>query len=110
MLYRLTCPECAKRYTGQTGRNFVTRCGKHVQNKFKIFLTFENQHSVGTIDNTVEVLYTAKKGPHLSTVDKFYIYKETRNNNQLNDQYAVQPNAVFKTTLQHDSYDDHPQV
>lgn len=44
-----------------------------------------------------------KKGPHLNSVEKFYIYKETKSSNQLNDQYTVHPNALFKAILKHDS-------
>jgi hypothetical protein len=55
----------------------------------------------------MEVLYTAKKGSHLRTVEVFCIHRETKNNNQLIDQYMIQPNTVFKAILL-DSYDDHP--
>jgi len=48
-----------------------------------------------------------KKGPHLRTVETFCIHRETKNNNQLIDQYMIQPNTVFKAILL-DSYDDHP--
>ena len=39
-------------------------------------------------------------------MQKFYIYGETKNNNQISDQYTLQPNDVFKVIVQHGSYDD----
>jgi hypothetical protein len=35
----------------------------------------------------------------LNTLEKFHIYKETKNNNQLNDRNTVMPNAIFYTIL-----------
>jgi hypothetical protein len=35
----------------------------------------------------------------MNTAEKFHIYKETRNNNQLNDKSTVAHNAIFETLL-----------
>jgi hypothetical protein len=40
----------------------------------------------------VEVVYTAKEGLHLNTVEKFYVYRETKNTDKLSDQGTVLPN------------------
>jgi hypothetical protein len=40
---------------------------------------------MGTIDNFMKILRVNDKSPHLDTMDKFYIYKETKKGNQLND-------------------------
>jgi hypothetical protein len=69
----------------------------------------ENQCHTGTGNNSKEVLCTAKEGSHLKTVEIFCIHRESKNNNQLSDQYMIQPNTVFKAILL-DSYDDHPQA
>jgi len=34
----------------------------------------------------------------MDTIEKFYIYKATRDNNQINDKNTVKPNVVFDTT------------
>ena len=35
----------------------------------------------------------------MDTVDRFYIYKETKNCNQLNDKHTVSENQAFKTVI-----------
>jgi len=45
----------------------------------------ENHHSIGHIDNIMEVLYITKKGRTMDTIEKYYIYKENENGNQIND-------------------------
>jgi hypothetical protein len=32
-------------------------------------------------------------------LEKFYMYKETKNNNQINDRHTVTPNIIFDTIL-----------
>jgi hypothetical protein len=39
----------------------------------------------------------------LDTLEKFYIYNETRINNQINDIYSVKPNVISKTLILEDS-------
>ena len=36
----------------------------------------------------------------MDTMEKFYIYSETRNSNQINDKTTVRPNKIFDTVLQ----------
>jgi hypothetical protein len=45
------------------------------------------------------VLQTTKKGRHMDTVEKFYIFKKTRINNQINDKNTGKPNAIFEALL-----------
>jgi hypothetical protein len=35
----------------------------------------------------------------MDTVEKFHIFKETKNNNQINDKNSVKPNAIFEALL-----------
>jgi endo-alpha-1,4-polygalactosaminidase (GH114 family) len=42
----------------------------------------------------MDVLYTTEKGRFMDTVEGFYIYKETRDNNQINDKKQSK-NAIF---------------
>jgi hypothetical protein len=69
---------------------------KHNNNKSK-FAThlLENKHSISHINDIMKVLFTTTKGKLMDTVEKFHIYKETRNNNQINDKNTVKPNAIF---------------
>jgi hypothetical protein len=44
------------------------------------------------MENVMDVLYTTTKGKMLNTTEKFYIERETRNNNQINGKCTVTPN------------------
>jgi ferritin-like metal-binding protein YciE len=66
------------------------------KSKFAIHL-LENHHSIGLIDNIMEILYITRKG---CTMEKFYIYKETKSGNQINDKNTVKQNRIFDATVQ----------
>lgn len=53
--------------TGDNKSSFV----KHLQG---------NNHSVGLIQNTMDVLYITNNGSRMNTLDKFYIYTHTHTN------------------------------
>jgi hypothetical protein len=105
-IYRLTCPDCNMRYVGQTGRPFRVRFKErfqdfkhgHMKSKFAQHL-IENGHSFGPIHNVMEIIYTTRKGKQMNTMENFYIFKETRNNNQINDRNMVKPNPIFDVVV-----------
>jgi hypothetical protein len=94
------------KYVGQTGRPFRARFQEHFcdygypnnKSKFARHL-LENSTSIGPIENIcptrkysidpieniMDVLYTANKGRLMDTMERLYIYKEIRLNNQIND-------------------------
>jgi len=37
------------------------------------------------------------------TFEKFYIYRETKNGNEINDRITVQSNQIFETIVKHSS-------
>jgi hypothetical protein len=45
-------------------------------------------------------LHFAKKGSLLDVWEKFFIFKETKTGNQINDKLSVQYNPIFDTVLQ----------
>jgi hypothetical protein len=47
------------------------------------------------MNEIMEPLHTANKGRMLDTLERFYIYKETKLNNQINDKLTVQYNPIF---------------
>jgi len=49
----------------------------------------------------MNVIHYERKGKMLDTLDKFYIYRETKNGNQINDRLAVQSNPIFETIVKH---------
>jgi hypothetical protein len=98
------------RCVGQTGRPFHFRFKEHFQDfkyaykksKFAQHL-LENGHSFGRIENIMDILYTTKKGKKMDTLENFYIFKETCNNNQINDRNTVKPNPIFYIIVHEES-------
>jgi hypothetical protein len=66
----------------------------------------ENKHSIGPINEVMEILYTTSKSRFMVTAEKFYIYSETRNNNQINDKNIIKTNAIFEAV----SSNNPPQI
>jgi hypothetical protein len=104
-VYQLTCHDCNKRYVGQTG-TFHVRFKEHVReyryknNKSKFSnISWKINTLLNLMENIMEILHTTTTGRMLNTLEKFYIYKETKNNNQINDRLTVTPNIIFDTTL-----------
>jgi hypothetical protein len=99
----LTCPDCNRAYIRQTGRSFSTRFREHKlafrnnsgTSNFAKHLN-EHAHSFGKIQSTMQVLPYQRKGPHLNTLEKYYIHVEAAKNNHLNDNHAVIPNEIFE--------------
>ena len=54
--------------------------------------------------NIMHITHVTKKGKMLDTLERFYICRETEDNNQINDKLTVQNNAVFKTIVYEDPY------
>jgi hypothetical protein len=110
-VYQLTCPNCKKKYTGQTGRPLkVTfqeqlrdfKCRKN-RSKFNQHIS-ENKHRIGPIENILHVINVTNKGKMMDMLEKFYIYRETEANNQINNKLTVQNNVIFNTVVYEDPY------
>jgi len=52
----------------------------------------------------VETLHTTDKGRIMDTLERFYIFQETKINNQINDRLTIKPNIIFETTDQKDPH------
>jgi hypothetical protein len=59
----------------------------------------DNRHSIGPMETVMDVIYTTIKGKILNTMEKFYIYRETQNNNKINDKCTLTPNIIFDTVI-----------
>jgi len=61
----------------------------------------ENRHSIGHTDDIImEILYITNKGRLMDTIEKYYIYKETKNCNQINDKNTVKQNKIYYAVIQ----------
>jgi hypothetical protein len=99
-------PQMQKEIYRPTGRPFHVRYKEHAQdfrqnNKKSYFAKhlLENNHSLHPTEKTMDILHTTYKGRMLDVIEKFYIYKETASNNQINDKLTVTTNIIFDTIL-----------
>jgi hypothetical protein len=53
-------------------------------------------HAYGRITDTMDVKRTARKGRHLNTLEKYHIYKISRNNLHMNNTYIDTHNPTFQ--------------
>ena len=110
-VYQLKCPTCEMKYIGQTGRPFKTRFQEHLRDfkynnrksKFAQHL-LDTQHSMDEMENTMDVIHITNKGRMMNTIERYYIYRETKLNNQINDRLTVQPNVIFETLVQQETH------
>jgi len=53
-------------------------------------------HTFGPMNDTTNIIHFARKGKMLDTLEKFYIYRETKNGNQIKDRLTVQSTRYLK--------------
>jgi len=53
------------------------------------------------MEEIMEVVHMKKKSKILDTLEKFYIYRETKLGNQINDKLTIQANPIFEVLVQH---------
>ena len=113
-VHQLICPTYDKKYIGQTGRLFHVRFREH-QNDFRHMYKKSNlaQHLLdegrefGPVENIMDTIQFAKKERRLDFLERFYIYKVTHKNIQINDKLTVQKNPIFETLVRHHTYRGH---
>jgi Fe-S cluster assembly scaffold protein SufB len=101
-IYQLTCKKYNQKYISKTGRTFKTGYNKHINatksnkstSKYAQHI-LDHQHSYGTVHDTMDIL-SVKKGQHMDTLEKYYIYKKKTCGNILNDTYAEAENTIFE--------------
>ena len=105
-VYQLTCADWKMEYVGQTESLFCTSFYEHLRDfkyanhksKFAQHL-LESNHSIGPIDSIMEVLHYTSKGKLMATLERFHIYKITRENIQINEKNTSKPNIIFDTII-----------
>jgi len=88
-IYQIICPTCNMKHTGQTGRAFNTRFRErlreskngYVKSRFAQQL-LENRHAIGPMNDIMDTLFFTNKGRLMDAVESFYIFRETKLNNQ----------------------------
>jgi hypothetical protein len=81
-IYQLQCQTYLCKYIGQTGRTFHTRYRENIQNirNNKRNTGFSHHilntgHSYGSIEDTMTILKTAKKGQYMKSLENYFIQK-----------------------------------
>jgi hypothetical protein len=99
------------KYTGQTGRSFRTHFQEHLRdlrygNGKSCFALhpLENGHDIGLMEDIMNTIRITGKGKLMDTLEKFYMFRETKLNNQINDKLEVKPNIIFDTIVQKDPH------
>jgi len=59
------------------------------------------------MEKVVDIMQITSKGRMLDTSEKFYIYRETKRNNQINDKFTVKPNVIFDILVHKDPHREH---
>lgn len=60
----------------------------------------ENKYSIDSMDDIMEALHVNRKGELMIILERFYIYGETKLENQINDNCRVKSNIIFDTIIQ----------
>jgi hypothetical protein len=100
----MKCQDSRSKYIGQTGRTFYTRYKEHIEairsnngNSGYSYHILNTGHAYGTITDTMDIVRTAKKGKHLNTLERYHIYRLSREKLHMNDTYIDTRNAIFET-------------
>jgi hypothetical protein len=80
------------KYTGQRGGPFKIRFQEHFRDfkygngksSFAQHL-IDNRHGIGPMQDIMDIVHITRKGRMMDTLEKFYIFRETKLNNQIND-------------------------
>jgi hypothetical protein len=82
--------------TEQTGRTFHTRYKEHIQairndngNSAYSNHILNTGHAYGSITDTMKVIKIEKTGKHLNTLEKYHIYKISKNRLHMNDTHIL---------------------
>jgi hypothetical protein len=96
--------DCPLKYFGQTGRTFNTRYKEHIHdigsNNGKTgYLNhiLNKGHTSGTMQDTMEIITLIRKGKYLNTLEKYHIYKASKDNLNMNDTHIDTHNPIFET-------------
>ena len=59
------------------------------------------------MDDIMDIAHVTKKGNTVDTLESYYVNKETKYNNQINEKLIVKPNAIFETLIHESPHRGH---
>jgi hypothetical protein len=105
-VYQLQCAYYQRKYIGQTERTFKIRFKENLrdiknngQNTNFAQHILDTKHEYETIGKTMKILHVEKKGQMLDTYGIFHIYEISKQNMQLNYNFAEIYNPIYDTTV-----------
>jgi hypothetical protein len=95
--------ECPRKYIGQTGRTFNIRYKEHIHdigsnnsNTGYSNHILNTGHTYGTMTDTMKIIITGKKGKHLNTLERYHIYRASKEGIHMNDIHMDTRNSIFQ--------------
>jgi hypothetical protein len=64
----------------------------------------ENGHAIGPMEEIMDTVHFTNKGRLMNTLEKFYIFHETKLNSPINDKLEVKSNIIFDTIVHQDPH------
>jgi hypothetical protein len=108
-VYQMKCRDCPMKYIGQTARTFSTRYKEHIHdirsnngNSGYSNHILNTGHAYRVMTDTMDVITTGRKGQHLNTLERYHIYRTSRENLHMNDTYIDTHNPIFKALQEMD--------
>jgi hypothetical protein len=102
-IYSLKCNTCNKYYVGQTGRSLKVRLTEHIRyiktNEPKSAYALHilnNQHEYATIQNSMELISTCKKGWHMNIAENLYIQLYYKQHLLIEEQIPAEETPLFR--------------
>jgi hypothetical protein len=59
------------------------------------------------MEDIMDIIHVTNKGKMMDTLERYYIYKGTVSNNQINDKLTTKPNPIFEAVIHKDSCRGH---
>jgi hypothetical protein len=96
LLHFWCSPTCSNWYIGQKGGTFKIRFLKHLhdfkygngKSRFAQHL-IDNGHSIGRMEDIMYNIHITSKWKIMDTLEKYYVIRETKLNNQINDKLKI---------------------
>jgi hypothetical protein len=92
------------KYMGHTSQTFYTRYKQHMQaimnnndNSGYSNHILNTGHAYRSMTDTMKIIKMEKKEKHLSTLERYHMYKVSKNRLHMNDTYIGVCNPIFET-------------
>jgi len=75
-----------------------TNCERHKKE------SINNGHNIGRLEHIMYTAHITSKGKMMDILEKYYIFCETKLNNQINNKLTIKQNIIFNTTVHYDHH------